>query len=212
MSHSYTSNKLKTLIISILLHAGLFSISAKATTKYVEGTHYIKLKSQNEFIIDKQPEVVEMFYYGCPYCRQIQPFVKDWLKRKPANVNFHYLPAFFSPHVRWSVQLHYVAFVLGKHMELKDEIYTRYANRQLHSQNAIYEMFANVGVDKQTVIDTYGSFAVQNLMQKAQEVTRKSEIEGTPAFIVKGKYRVSAKTAGGIKQVFNVIDYLLRHG
>ena len=73
-------------------------------------------------------------------------------------------------------------------------------------------LFASVGVSKEKVDETYQSFAVKSLMNKARELTQQSEIEGVPSFIVKGKYRVSSRTAGSPREIFKVIDFLLKNG
>ena len=38
-------------------------------------------------------EVVYFFYYGCQWCYQFEPFVDDWLKKKPVDVSFRRVPA-----------------------------------------------------------------------------------------------------------------------
>jgi thiol:disulfide interchange protein DsbA len=208
---------MKTKTLSLLSKAfllttlSLLALSGNAE-KYIEGKHYLKIPPKNEFTLTKQPEVVEFFYYGCPHCKNIHPYVEKWLKTKQSTVNFHYQPAFYSPRVKWSVQLYYVAFVLKKHNELQGEIFKRYSSGQLRSQEDIFDIFKSVGVDKETVTKTYNSFAVKNLMTQAKKLTEKSEIEGVPSFIVKGKYRVSEKTAGGKDEIFKIINYLLKNG
>ena len=44
-------------------------------------------------VIAKQPvdtrqriEVIDFFWYGCPYCNALQPALEAWRKRKPADV------------------------------------------------------------------------------------------------------------------------------
>jgi protein dithiol oxidoreductase (disulfide-forming) len=49
-------------------------------------------------------EVIEFFWYGCPYCNQLQPALENWLQRKPADVELRRIPAIFReswiPHAR----------------------------------------------------------------------------------------------------------------
>ena len=125
--------------IKIFVLALLTSFAFIAQAEYREGIHYIELAKENQFTLSKQPEVVEFFYYGCPHCRNIHPLVEDWLKTKPARVDFHYQPAFYSPRIQWSVQMYYVAYVLKKHKQLQGEIFTRYSEGKLRSRNDIYE-------------------------------------------------------------------------
>lgn len=200
---------IKLLLTLTLSFLSFFSI---AQTKFIEGKHYITLEQQDQFTLSKQPEVVEFFYYGCPHCRNIHPLVEHWLKSKPPTVDFHYQPALYSPRIQWSAHLYYVAKVLNKENELQGEIFNRYFSGALQSTQDIYDLFASVGIDEKTVNNTYESFAVKNLLQKAKKLTNQSQIEGVPSFIVKGKYRVSSRTAGSPAKVFDVINYLLKNG
>src|SRR5262249_8400621 len=38
-------------------------------------------------------EVAEFFWYGCPHCYNLEPFIESWLKKKPADVAFVRIPA-----------------------------------------------------------------------------------------------------------------------
>ncbi|MBI2510138.1 MAG: thiol:disulfide interchange protein DsbA/DsbL, partial [Betaproteobacteria bacterium] len=44
-------------------------------------------------LIEKQPvetgdkiEVIDFFWYGCPFCNALQPALEAWIKRKPDDV------------------------------------------------------------------------------------------------------------------------------
>lgn len=201
---------MKTFKYSLFFAVLVLFTSITSHAQYVEGKHYIPLTEKQQFTLSRQPEVVEFFYYGCPFCNRIHPMVKKWLKTKPKGVDFHYLPAYYSPNTRWSVQLYQVAFLLKKHLELQGKIFDKYSSKKLKTQQDIYDLFASVGVDQATVDKTYASFALKNLTKKSKDLTEKSGIEGVPSFIVKGKYRVSPTTAGGMEETFDVINYLLR--
>jgi predicted DsbA family dithiol-disulfide isomerase len=38
-------------------------------------------------------EVIDFFWYGCPYCNLFEPQLQDWLANKPDNVDFIRIPA-----------------------------------------------------------------------------------------------------------------------
>ena len=43
----------------------------------------------------KKIEVIEFFWYGCPHCYHLEPALKAWLKKKPADVEFRPVPGTF---------------------------------------------------------------------------------------------------------------------
>ena len=49
-------------------------------------------------------EVIDFFWYGCPYCNQLLPFLEAWIKRKPSDVTVRRIPAIlkdtWAPHAR----------------------------------------------------------------------------------------------------------------
>jgi thiol-disulfide isomerase/thioredoxin len=61
-------------------------------------------------------EVVEFFWYGCPHCHQLEPALKDWVKRLPADVSFRKV------HVPWQVQAHQQLFFTLDGMGLADSM------------------------------------------------------------------------------------------
>src|SRR5215472_12357555 len=40
-----------------------------------------------------QIEVIEFYWYGCPTCNALEPYVVDWEKQQPSNVVFRRVPA-----------------------------------------------------------------------------------------------------------------------
>ncbi|MCK4587775.1 MAG: hypothetical protein KAU29_10545, partial [Gammaproteobacteria bacterium] len=64
---------------------------------YNAGEHYEVISPAQPTSSKDKIEVVEMFWYGCPHCFRLEPFVERWLKRKPANVKFVRMPGVFRP-------------------------------------------------------------------------------------------------------------------
>ena len=40
-------------------------------------------------------EVLEVFFYGCIHCYNLEPFVKQWLENMPEDVEFYRMPVIF---------------------------------------------------------------------------------------------------------------------
>jgi thiol:disulfide interchange protein DsbA len=61
----------------------------------VAGREYTVLNPPQPTDSGKKIEVIEFFWYGCIHCYTLEPAIKAWLKRKPADVEFRYVPAIF---------------------------------------------------------------------------------------------------------------------
>src|SRR5690606_16753500 len=57
--------------------------------QFKEGTHFVRLVPTQPTVggADKI-EVAEVFWYGCPHCRDFERFINAWAERAPANVRF----------------------------------------------------------------------------------------------------------------------------
>ena len=54
------------------------------------------------------------------------------------------------------------------------------------------------------------SFGLKNNLRKAELFAFKYGIKGVPAFIVNGKYKVSATRELGTDELLNVVDFLIK--
>ena len=185
---------------STLAHAQIFE----------EGEHYKRLDSDRSFTVKSQPEVIEFFYYGCPHCNNIRPFLAEWKKRKPSNVNFVLIPAHFTKRWEWSAYLNAVAKQLGVEDKVHNQIFDKHHfDGGIRSQKDIYNIFATAGISEEQVNDAYASFAAKNWVAKSREYSSQAGISGTPSYMVNGKYTVSPTDLNSFAEVFEVIDFLL---
>ena len=200
--------------IAILLASlALFGLAASPalSADFVEGQHYTRIDPAQPTSTPDKVEVVEVFWYGCPHCYRLEPYVKRWLKTKPDNVEFVRMPGIFSP--RWMIhaRAYYTAEVLGVVDKLHDPIFEAIhgARQPLNTQDEIMALFKEHGVSEEDFKRVFLSFAVDSKMRRASEMTMRYDIDGVPALIVNGKYRTSASQAGSNAAVFQVVDYLV---
>src|SRR5690242_4340767 len=57
---------------------------------------YTELKPQQPTESGSKIEVLEFFWYGCPHCYNLEPFIETWQKKLPADVQFRRVPAILS--------------------------------------------------------------------------------------------------------------------
>ncbi|MDT8281435.1 MAG: thiol:disulfide interchange protein DsbA/DsbL, partial [Gammaproteobacteria bacterium] len=89
---------MKKLLVFLLLITSSTMIHA---ADYKEGVDYKRVAIQPTDTGDTI-EVLEFFWYGCPHCYHFEPYISDWKKTKPANVEFVRVPAVFRPD--WEIQ------------------------------------------------------------------------------------------------------------
>jgi len=73
----------------------------------------------------------------------------------------------------------------------------------------VFEIFVAQGVDLDKFNKTFDSFGVVSAAKQADARQRSYGIKGTPEMVVNGKYRLSAKMAGGQGGMLKVADYLI---
>ena len=205
-----------TKLIRLFMLAGcsvlLLPAAANAEGNFKEKIHY-------ELVLPPQPttapkgkvEVVEMFWYGCPHCNALEPYVSRWLKNKADNVEFVRIPAVFQPAWELHARAYYTEEILGVldkiHSALFEAIHGQ--RRKLVNEQQIMEFFAEHGVKNEDFKRVFHSFAVEAKVRRAKDLSHRYGIDGVPSLIVNGKYRTGAQLAGGNANIFKVVDFLV---
>jgi protein dithiol oxidoreductase (disulfide-forming) len=177
--------------------------------KWKPGTNYLPLSpAQPTSVEPGQVEVLEVFWYGCPHCYALDPFLENWKKTKPSYVKFVRVPVTWGPVHRSHGRLFYTLEALGKldelHSKAFDEIHQR-GNMLAANDEAttlrLQAAFARAnGISEADFTKAYNSFGVNAAMQRAEEITRRYRIEGVPVLFVNGKYQTDVSMAGGQPQ------------
>jgi protein dithiol oxidoreductase (disulfide-forming) len=175
-------------------------------TKWVAGTNFKVLSPAQP--TDAPPgkvEVIEFFWYGCPHCNVLDPYLENWRKLKPAYVEFARVPIMWGEVHRVHARLFYTLQALGKLDELNPKVFD-----QIHkAQDPLYVAgddkatladqlrFAKTnGISESDFLTAYNSFGVQTNLQKADDLARRDHIDGVPAIVINGKYESDVGMAG----------------
>jgi len=201
---------MKNWIIAICSLALLPGLTIAAPT-YKEKIHYERVLPAQPTSTGDKVEVVEMFWYGCPHCNSLEPYVNRWLKKKPAQSEFVRMPAIFRPEWELHARAYYTAEILGvlekTHAAMFEAIHQQ--KRRLSTDAEIQKLFAEHGVSTEDFNRVFRSFAVEAKIRRAKDMSERYGIRGVPALIVNGKYRTGAQLAGGNANIFRVVDYLV---
>jgi thiol:disulfide interchange protein DsbA len=159
----------------------------------------------------KKIEVVEFFYYGCPHCYDLEPLLKNWLKSKPADVEFRQQPAVFRENWIPLTKTYFALDALGLLPKLSDKVYSAVHDEGLvlADEAMMSKWIGQQGVDPVKFSEAYRSFAVQNNVQRAIQITRDYKVKGTPSIAVAGRYITSPSMTGGFDRFFQVVDHLI---
>ena len=156
-------------------------------------------------------EVLELFWYGCPHCYQMEPEIEAWLKTKPEDVSFVRMPAVLGPTWELGARAFYTAELLDVTDKIHAPLFERLHKdkKPLRSADDIKAFFVERGVSAEEFDKTFNSFAVITKTNRAKQARDMYGITGVPTLVVNGKYRTTAKLAGGNKQMLEVVDALV---
>lgn len=156
-------------------------------------------------------EVIEFFWYGCPHCYHLQPMVDAWLKKKPDDVVFKYVPAYPSESWGEAARIFYTVQAMGMLPQLHDKIFDAIHkdNINLLNQKIRDDWLAKNGVDPAKYEQVSKSFTVASDMARARQMTINYKVDSVPRIIVNGKYYVSGDSAGSPERMFPVVDEVI---
>ena len=183
-----------------------------AAVEYEEGVEYERVVPAQPTGNKNKIEVLELFWYGCPHCYKLEPYMEQWKKKITADVEFVQSPAIFRPEWGILVQAFFTAKALGVNDKTHSAMFTAIheLKRPLHNENQIKALFMEHGVSEKDFNKTFNSFAVKSKLRRAMDMSKRYGIKGVPALIVNGKYRTSAHMAKGNANMLKVVDYLIK--
>jgi len=195
----------------------LLFLTGTAAAQAVAGKDYRLLNPQQPTDSGKKVEVIEFFWYGCPHCSSLQPSLRAWLKRKPADVEFKRVPAVFQDSWVPLTKAYYTIEAMGLVDKLHHDVFSAIHEQKIRLQDitVLFDWVAKRGVDRQKFIDTYNSFAVQSRAQRSVDMTRNYDISGTPALVVDGRYltapsmTLNPDNSINYERFFRVVDELI---
>jgi thiol:disulfide interchange protein DsbA len=156
-------------------------------------------------------QVIDFFWYGCPYCNLFEPQLETWLLSKPENVDFMRIPAVIRP--RWSnlARAFYTAEALGVPGPLHTQLFAAIhkEHKDLDDMDELAGIFTVQGIDRARFEKTFYSDEVNLKVQEAAILTRRYGIDSVPAIVVNGRYRTSPELAGGASLILDAVNELI---
>jgi len=198
---------MKKLLMFLFLFA---SSSLLQAADYKEGVDYKQLPQLETDSGDKI-EVLEFFWYGCPHCYAFEPYIAEWKKTKPANVEFTRIPAVFRPDWEVEARAYYALSNMGVIEDIHGKIFTAIHKdkKRFNKLELIADFVEKNGVDRKKFVEEYNSFAVDGMVRKAKKKQAEYKIEGVPSIAVAGKYLTSGSMSGSFGNLIKILNYLI---
>ena len=181
-----------------------------AAQEFQEDVNFFPLLVEQPVRTGDQIEVLEIFWYGCPHCYALEPYLKKWLKNKPEFVEFVQLPAVLNQSWAFDARVFYTFVALG----LMDELHEAYFDaihkdrRRMKNVEQVAAWAQEQGINPQLILDTFNSFGVDSMLANATQMSGRYEADGVPTIIIDGKYRTTVSLAGGHNEIIDLINYL----
>lgn len=188
---------MKRIINSLFVAAlSFFSLSSYAV-EFKEGIDYAKVENVDPALNNK---VIEIFSYHCHYCYRAQKSVHDFVEKMSEGMTLEHVPVTFGytqldPYANTffimnelglTEQLHDYAFQVAK-MPIKGE--KQFNN--LANMEGVKAFFSDNGVSDAEYESALSKVKEKELIKKNNQFASKYHVEGTPTYIINGKYVVA---------------------
>lgn len=197
------------------LRLGAVLNALPTSERFKEGTSYRKIvPAQPTSVAPGKVEVVEVFWYACPHCFELDPAIESWRnKGKPAYVEFARIPAMWNDTLRIHARLYYATEALGKLEELHTALFREFHvnGNPLNTLESMQAFFKKHGVSPEEFQKAFSSFGVESKLQRADFLNRRYQINSVPVVVVNGKYVTDRQMAGGDKELFDLVNELAAH-
>ena len=197
-------------VAALSLAISFSGLSNAQSPKIEEGFDYRILPVAQPVESKGKVEVIEFFWYGCPHCYDFEPELSAWIKRQPKDVTFRRVPVAFRDDFMPHSQLFYALEAMGKGEAMNEKVmYAMHKeNKRLMTENEIADWVASQGIDRNTFLATYRSFAVVAKARAARQMADAYRIDGVPTIVMQGRYVTSPSIAGTKAKAISVMDYL----
>ena len=186
--------------------------AAMENRRFQEGQHYSRLVPEQPTIETdgNMVEVVEVFQYSCPACNNFEPYINAWLANKADYINFVRVPAPWGALGELHARGYYAAEALGIVAQSHDAFFNEFHidRNYMQSEAELADFYSQFGVDEETFLATFNSFAVHTKIQRASDLISRYNVTGTPGIVINGKYSASGQQAQSYENWFGIIDEL----
>ena len=200
---------MKKILLSLLMFLSFSALAAEPQmgTNFDKTAQVIPTDNKNKI------EVMELFWYGCIHCYQIDPILNEWVKKLPKDVYFKRVPAIPRPEWAPMARAFYAMEALGVSEKLHTSIFDAvHKDKTLNpaDEKAILEWVTlKSGLDRKKVEEAFNSFSMNASLNRAAQMFRAAGATGVPSLVIDGKYITSSTMAGGNNEALKITDDII---
>lgn len=198
---------MKKLILGSLAAAVMVGSTPAMAAEFQAGKDYTVVPNPVKVEVPGKIEVREFFWYGCPHCFRLEPYMQTWLKQIPKDVRFVRTPAAMNPLWEQGARAYYASEALGirqkAHLQLFHDIHV--GQKNILEEATFAKFYTRYGVPEAKFTSTYKSFPVTAKIAQAKQLAQAYQLSGVPAVVVNGKYIVQGEDG----KVTQVVSYLV---
>jgi protein dithiol oxidoreductase (disulfide-forming) len=208
-------HRMKTLFRALVVLVTLSPLACTAADNapYKLGEHYVRARAEQTPANPAKIEVMEVFAYSCPHCYAFEPAMKQWLAKKPADVEFVRTPhTLGQPAGALRNRAFYAAQMLGVldrfHPVLFDAIHKDH--KPVATPEELRALFVQAtGVKGEEFDGAFNSFAADAGFRRGENAIQAMGVTSVPNIVVEGKYIVIPNMAGSLEGMLKVTDFLV---
>ena len=202
---------MKKLLLAILItfSSFVFAVQPEPGVNFKTTKNAIPTESKDKI------EVVELFWYGCVHCFNMDPYLDKWADTLPKDVTFKRIPAI--PRKDWveSAKAYYALESLGVVNKLHEKLFDAIHKEKLFKHNdtkALINWIAMNGkLDKDAVKAAFNSFSMKSKLSRSFKIFKAAGATGVPTMIIDGKYFTSSTMAGGEQNAIDIMNFIIKN-
>ena len=193
------------------LWLALACAAAYAQAQPLAGRDYLVLDPPQPAAPGGTIEVIEFFDYGCPVCYESQPHIARWLASAGADISFTRVPAASGGNAESFALTYYALEASGQLARFHWPIYDNhhFDDRRLHQESDLLDWLGRNGVDAEAVRRLRDSAQNRARVAEGRKLFESYNVRAVPAFVVDGRFLTSARLADGVKEMMDVVAYLV---
>ena len=196
-------------MLLISFSTALLAVEPKPGVNFKTTKNIIPTESKDKI------EVVELFWYGCIHCFNMDPYLDKWADNLPKDVTFKRIPAI--PRKDWieSAKAYYALETLGVvnklHEKLFDAIHKEKSLKHNDTRALIKWITVNGKLDKKDVESAFNSFSMKAKLSRSYKIFKSAGATGVPTMIIDGKYFTSSTMAGGEQNAIDIMNFIIKN-
>ena len=180
-----------------------------ARAEYKLGRDYGTISNPLPVKEDGVVEVLEVFWYGCGHCYNLEPVIENWSSKKDSSVKLTKMPVTWGPAHQLHAKLFYTIEALGIGNEAHTAVFTSIhkESNYLSSEEAIITFLETFNFDRGQILKQMNSFSVKQKVKRAIELSRQLKVSAVPMIFVDGQYKIEGKRSHS--EMLKVADHVI---